>query len=41
MLVLVGETDTLDTFVGASGASGDEVIRRGLTSEQAAELSKA
>ncbi|MGI9539847.1 MAG: hypothetical protein ACR2N6_06845 [Miltoncostaeaceae bacterium] len=41
MLVLVGETDTLDAFVGASGASGDDLIRRPLTSEQAAELSGA
>ncbi len=41
MLVLVGETDTLDAFVGAADAGADALIRNPLTSEQAAELTKA
>ena len=41
MLVLVGETDTLDAFVGAAGAGRDSLIRHPLTSDQAAELTRA
>lgn len=41
MLVLVGETDTLDAFVAATGAGESEIVRNPLTSEQAAELEKA
>jgi uncharacterized membrane protein len=41
MLVLVGETPAIDSFVSATGASGDRLLRAPLTSEQAEELSKA
>lgn len=41
VLVLVGETPTIDTFVSATGAGTDQALRVPLTSEQAAELSKA
>lgn len=41
MLVLVGETQTIDTFVSALGATEDRLVRRPLTSDQAEELSKA
>ena len=40
MLVLVGETDTLDAFVGAADAGADALIRNALTSEQPAELTR-
>jgi uncharacterized membrane protein len=40
MLVLVGETPTIDAFVAATGGEG-RAIREGLTSEQAKELSEA
>lgn len=38
MLVLVGETPTLDSFVSAVGADDSSVLRQALTSEQANEL---
>jgi uncharacterized membrane protein len=41
MLVLVGETQTFDQFVTASGGTGGQLLRAPLTSEQAAELNKA
>jgi uncharacterized membrane protein len=41
MQVLVGETPALDALVAAVGADPDAVIRRPLTSDQAAELSAA
>ena len=41
VLVLVGETPTLDAFVAATGAGDDAVVRTPLTSEQAAELTEA
>lgn len=41
MLVLVGETPTIDSFVAATGPSNGGVLRSPLTSEQAEELSKA
>ena len=41
MMVLVGETPTIDAFVAATGAQEDRVTRQGLTSEQAKELSQA
>ncbi len=41
MLVLVGETQTVDQFVTASGGTGGQLLRAPLTSEQAAELNKA
>lgn len=41
MLVLVGETQTIDSFVSVLGATEDRVVRAPLTSDQAAELSKA
>lgn len=41
MLVLVGETQTIDTFVSALGATEDRLVRSPLTSDQAEELSKA
>jgi uncharacterized membrane protein len=41
MLVLVGETPAIDSFVSATGGSGERVLRAPLTSDQAAELSKA
>lgn len=41
MLILVGETSTLDSFVSAVGAANSAVLRQPLTSEQAKELSAA
>ena len=41
MLVLVGESPALDALVAAVGADTSAVHRQALTSEQAAELSKA
>jgi uncharacterized membrane protein len=41
MMVLVGETQALDSFVAAVNADAGAVIRRALTSDQAEELSKA
>ena len=38
MMILVGETPTLDGFVSAVGADDSDVLRRALTSEQANEL---
>ena len=40
MLVIVGETPTVDGFVAATGAGDDRLLRAPLTSEQAAELDK-
>jgi uncharacterized membrane protein len=41
LLLLVGETPTLDDFVSAVGVSNDAVLREALTSEQAKELADA
>lgn len=41
MLVLVGESSELDTFVAATGASDDQILRAPLTSDQARELDEA
>jgi uncharacterized membrane protein len=41
MLILVGETPTLDSFESAVGADERNVLRRALTSEQANELTSA
>src|SRR3954470_11573634 len=41
MLVLVGETPTLDGFQSAVGAPASRVLRHPLTSQQANELTKA
>jgi uncharacterized membrane protein len=41
MLVLVGETPAIDSFVGATSVRGGEVLRSPLTSAQAAELDQA
>ena len=41
MMVLVGDTPALDGLTAATGATDDQIIREPLTSEQAAELTKA
>ncbi len=41
MLVLVGETPTIDSFVSATDARDERLLRAPLTSAQAEELSKA
>jgi uncharacterized membrane protein len=41
MLVLVGETATIESFVSTLGATEDRLVRAPLTSDQAEELSKA
>ena len=41
MMILVGDTPALDGLTAATGATDDQIIREPLTSEQAAELTKA
>jgi uncharacterized membrane protein len=41
MLVLVGETPTIDSFVSALSATDERLVRAPLTSDQAAELNEA
>jgi uncharacterized membrane protein len=41
MLLLVGETQAIDDLITATGAAGDQLLRRPLNSEQAKELREA